>query len=81
MAKKKETIPSDDIFEAKTAMLGFIDIFRNALKGDKLAVKLADKILDEWQKECDNLPGGDAVDDNFAFLPPLTNGGNYNDDD
>ena len=81
MAKKKETIPSDDIFEAKTAMLGFIDIFRNALKGDKLAVKLADKILDEWQKECDNLPGGDAVDDNFAFLPPLTNGGKYNDGD
>ena len=81
MAKKKETIPSDDIFEAKTAMLGFIDIFRNALKGDKHAVKLAYKILDEWQKECDNLPGGDAVDDNFAFLPPLANGGNYNDDD
>ena len=81
MAKKKETIPSDDIFEGKAAMLGFIDLFRKAIKGDKLAVKLANKILDEWQKECDNLPGGDAVDNNFAFLPPLANGGNYNDDD
>ena len=81
MAKKKETIPSDDIFKRKTAMLSFIGIFRNAINGDKLAVKLANIILDEWQKECDNLPDGDAVDDNFAFLPPLTNGGNYNDDD
>ena len=60
-------------------MLGFIDIFRKAIQGDKLAVKLANKILDEWQKECDNLPGGNAVDDNFAFLPPLVNGG-LNDD-
>ena len=81
MAKKKETIPSDDMLEGKAAMLGIIDIFRNALKGDKFAVKLANKILDEWQKECDNLPGGDAVDDNFAFLPPLANGGMNDDDD
>ncbi len=81
MAKKKETIPSDDIFEGKAAMLGFIDIFRKAIQGDKLAVKLANKILDEWQKECDNLPGGDAVNDNFAFLPPLANGSINDDDD
>ena len=83
MAKKKETIPSDDIFEGKAAMLGFIDIFRKAIQGDKLAVKLANKILDEWQKECDNLPGGDAVDDNFAFLSPLANNGieDENDED
>lgn len=81
MAKKKETIPSDDMLEGKAAMLGFIDIFRNALKGDKFAAKLANRILDEWQKECDNLPGGDAVNDNFAFLPPLANGGINDDDD
>ena len=70
----------DDLPNEKAAMLGFIDLFRKAINGDKLAVILSNKILDEWQKECDNLPDGDVVDDNFAFLPPLTNGGNYNDD-
>ena len=70
MAKKKETTLLDDIFDEKSAMLGFIDIFRKAIKGDKLATKLAERILDEWQEECYNLPDESEEDDNIAFLHP-----------
>ena len=85
MAKKNEIALFDDIIDGKDAMLQFIDIFRKAIKGDKFAVKLANKVLYEWQEECENLPDKDEKDDNFAFLPPLANGGmnddNFDDDD
>ena len=71
MAKKNEITLFDDIIDGKDAMLQFIDIFRKAIKGDKFAAKLANRILDEWQEECENLPDKDEKDDNFAFLPPL----------
>lgn len=71
MAKKNEIALFDDIIDGKDAMLQFIDIFRKAIKGDKFAVKLANKVLDEWQEECENLPDKDEKDENFAFLPPL----------
>lgn len=73
MAKKNEITLFDDILDGKDAMLQFIEIFRKAIKGDKFAAKLANRILDEWQEECDNLPDESEMDGNFAFLSPSTN--------
>lgn len=80
MAKKKETVPSDDILEGKADLLSFIDIFRKAIQGNKFAVKIANRILDEWEEECENLPNANKVDDNLAFLPHPANEGDYDDD-
>lgn len=46
----------EDLFEEKAAMQGFITVFREALKGDKKSVTFANRILDEWQKMCDEIP-------------------------
>ena len=73
MAKKNEITLFDDIIDGKDAMLQFIDIFRKAIKGDKFAAKLANRILDEWQEECENLPDESEMDENFAFLPSSEN--------
>ena len=73
MAKKNEITLFDDIIDGKDAMMQFIDIFRKAIKGDKFAAKLANRILDEWQEECENLPDESEMDENFAFLPSSEN--------
>ena len=64
MAKKSEKSSFDDMPIPQAAMQGFITIFRQALNGDKNAVKAANMILDSWEKSCgDFIDAGDPDED------------------
>lgn len=54
MAKKSDKSSYDDMPIPQAAMQGFITIFRQALNGDKNAVKVANMILDSWEKSCED---------------------------
>ena len=57
MAKKFDKSSFGDINIPQAAMQGFITIFRQALNGDKNAVKVANMIMNSWEKRC-----GDFID-------------------
>ena len=84
MAKKNETTLFDNLLGGKTATLGVIDIFRKAINGDKFAVSIANRILDECEEACENIPDANEVDANRVFLPHPANDDyddDYDDDD